>query len=107
MTPEVKEKIEKQERKKKSEVKPLFYIGLSFLTAAFILFLIALAVSFEYQIMIYVLYLVVAALVLSIISLVYHTKRKKKLGIGLSAGQLVVAMLGVVASMLYLITSTF
>lgn len=107
LTPEVKEKIEKQERKKKSEVKPLFYIGLSFLTAALILFLIAIAVSFNYQIMIYVAYLIVAALVLSIISLVYHTKRKKKLGIGLSAGQLVVAILGAVATMLYLITSTF
>ncbi|MCC6700315.1 MAG: hypothetical protein IT221_02260 [Fluviicola sp.] len=107
LTPEVKEKIEKQERKKKSEVKPLFYIGLSFLTAALILFLIAIAVSFNYQIMIYVAYLIVAALVLSIISLVYHTKRKKKLGIGLSAGQLAVAMLGAVATLLYFISSSF
>lgn len=103
LTPEVEARLKKEERKKQTQVRPLFYIANAFFVAAIITFLIIFFLyGLNYTMWIPILYFMIAAFVLSIISLVYHGKRRKKLGIYLSVGQLFLALLGVVVGLIAL-----
>lgn len=102
-----KEALEKMERKKQRQVRPLFYIGLSFLIAASILFVFTWAFGLNFSLMIYMLYFLIAAFVLSIISMVYHAKRKSKLGTWLSFGQLFIAFTAFIATVLFMLNNSF